>query len=256
MLDKIKENIIKNQEKLAKNEALLQKRIEKAVKLADWLKENNITNYDEAVVFDRKNNTDEAYNAIEFVNDWSKSIKFYKDENGKTHNSNERGRFETEKIEKIKQVIEKWNDKLVKESLIQNKLESIPETIKEMFEYIKASWLEFELNRKNNLKAELNTMSFKEFINKYSYEAYRHANKPNEEIIKEVETDVKYAVIDLINRVSETAGEIKSWEGIKWNGKALNGIIEGSKNTVKVETIMAGGYNIQRLHYRVLIHKI
>ena len=39
------------------------------------------------------------------------------------------------------------------------------------------------------------------------------------------------------------------------NGE-INGIAEGEKGRAKVETIGAGGYNIQCYHFRVLVNKI
>jgi hypothetical protein len=59
---------------------------------------------------------------------------------------------------------------------------------------------------------------------------------------------------ELVSRVENKAGAIKDASGlyIGSNG-SINGFIIGEKQTVEVETIFAGGYNIQRLHYRVLV---
>ncbi len=63
----------------------------------------------------------------------------------------------------------------------------------------------------------------------------------------------KYDMI--ISRVTEVVGEIKNADlYIGLNGE-LNGIVEGELGKCKVETIGAGGYNIQCFHFRVLVHK-
>lgn len=59
----------------------------------------------------------------------------------------------------------------------------------------------------------------------------------------------------LIMRIKEKAGEIVDANGLNIGvNSEINGFIKGSKATVEVRTIYAGGYNIQCLHYRVLIH--
>ena len=39
-------------------------------------------------------------------------------------------------------------------------------------------------------------------------------------------------------------------------GPVLNGIVQGELGKVRIESILAGGYNIQKLHIRVLVKSI
>lgn len=73
-----------------------------------------------------------------------------------------------------------------------------------------------------------------------------------DEVCKEKESKRK----SLINRVEKKIGSIIDARSLKigHNGD-LNGIIIGELGSVKIETIFAGGHNIQKLHYRVLIKK-
>lgn len=61
----------------------------------------------------------------------------------------------------------------------------------------------------------------------------------------------------IVARTMDHTGPITDASGlhIGKNGE-LNGIIKGPKGTVSVQTIGAGGWNIQRYHFRTLIHKI
>lgn len=70
------------------------------------------------------------------------------------------------------------------------------------------------------------------------------------------EKENKY--FDLCNRISEVVGEITDARGLsigRQHGE-LNGVVDGTKGSARIETIGAGGYNIQCFHYRVLVHKI
>lgn len=88
----------------------------------------------------------------------------------------------------------------------------------------------------------------------YEYDYYDVNTKLlREELAKEKQA--KYD--DLIKRVQEVVGDITdaSYLSIGNNGE-INGVITGTKGKATVKTISAGGYNIQRFHYRVLVHKI
>jgi len=71
---------------------------------------------------------------------------------------------------------------------------------------------------------------------------------------KNLDREVKAKKINLIARIEKKAGVIfdASYLKIGVDGN-LNGIVEGDIDKVTVTTIYAGGYNIQCLHYRVLV---
>lgn len=70
------------------------------------------------------------------------------------------------------------------------------------------------------------------------------------------EKDRKYQ--DLVKRITSITGDIVDAAGLYIGNKdgEINGIVVGEKASAKVQTISAGGYNIQCFHYRVLVHEI
>lgn len=62
---------------------------------------------------------------------------------------------------------------------------------------------------------------------------------------------------DIIDRCNAKAGGIDEveWTYIGPDGR-INGIISGPKGRFSIKSIFAGGYNIQCLHVRVLVHKL
>lgn len=67
------------------------------------------------------------------------------------------------------------------------------------------------------------------------------------------EANRKYDFI--IERTNAIVGEITDASGLSVGAKGdLNGYIVGKKGRAKIQTIGAGGYNIQRFHFRTLIN--
>lgn len=88
--------------------------------------------------------------------------------------------------------------------------------------------------------------------------SYGYSPKDREErLLKIIEREATAKEKTLIARVNKEVGLIVKALNLKvgLNGE-LNGSIKGENGTCKIETIYAGGYNIQCLHYRVLVHKV
>lgn len=73
---------------------------------------------------------------------------------------------------------------------------------------------------------------------------------------KAMEEEKRAKLLDLIGRINSVVGTITDAAGlyISSNGE-INGLIVGTEGRANVETIGAGGYNIQCFHFRTLIHE-
>lgn len=100
----------------------------------------------------------------------------------------------------------------------------------------------------NILKYRFNALTFKLYENRKNWQQILE-----KEI--EVEKNTKRAIF--VTRVKEITGKILDAKGlyIGDNGE-INGIVIGEKGKAKVETISAGGWNIQCWHFRVLVKEL
>ncbi len=74
---------------------------------------------------------------------------------------------------------------------------------------------------------------------------------------KALEAEKKAKIIDLVNRIEKVVGRIVDAENLHIGYKGdLEGVIFGEQGKAKINTIGAGGYNIQCFHFRTLIHEI
>lgn len=87
------------------------------------------------------------------------------------------------------------------------------------------------------------------------FENYLSKRWDNEWLDKILEEEMNNRLIELITKVSKITGEIVDADLYIEKGD-LNGIVTGKDGKAKVNTIGAGGYHIQRFHYRVLVKKV
>lgn len=87
---------------------------------------------------------------------------------------------------------------------------------------------------------------------------FNHGTRTWEENLErdiEIEKNRKYD--DIIERTNSIVGRITDASNLKVGQKGdLNGVIVGDRGSARVETIGAGGWNIQCYHFRTLIHKL
>lgn len=90
----------------------------------------------------------------------------------------------------------------------------------------------------------------------YSPMAIANFDREEDELQRRVDRDIQDKRYDLYVRCAKVVGVITDARGLKLgdNG-SINGGIIGEDGMANVETIWAGGYNIQRLHFRVLVKK-
>lgn len=140
-------------------------------------------------------------------------------------------------------------------------IHEIPESMKRMQTELVERWDRFDMEKRERLNEEYKALGWTEFSKKHTRADADFRYKTNEQIHKDNMNDARCLIIDLYNRVKKITGEITDWSNIRaeqgtWGFTVLNGYVEGKQGRCAVESIFAGGYNIQRLHIRVLTHEI
>lgn len=161
-------------------------------------------------------------------------------------------------IKDIKAKIAKYNEQLNKQQIKEDKLVAIPEVLQNFKQYLIDTWTEYDLNLKKHYKKEYNKIGYSKFVETYKYNAYTHMNMMKKDFVKINTKDAENLILNFIKRVEEKAGVIEDCSDLFVtegnNGYAvINGQVKGSKGVATVESIGAGGYNIQKYHIRVLV---
>ena len=137
---------------------------------------------------------------------------------------------------------------------------AIPEQLKEFRVKMVESW---DAHDKAERDAVLEEGESWWKTGKGSYSDWHRYSTLSDEKIHEDNWKAATSIIDnLLRRVEKAVGRMKSFDHLylhngNWmEGLALNGWIEGENGKVEVRSIHAGGYNIQRLHVRVLTIKM
>ena len=71
-----------------------------------------------------------------------------------------------------------------------------------------------------------------------------------------LDKEVKSKKVQFIARIEKKSGEIKDVNLRIGTDGSINGVAKGENATVDVYSIIAGGYNIQKAHYRVLVKEV
>lgn len=184
---------------------------------------------------------------VEFLNNWKENVrKYYTDLHLDV--TGERKRIKNE-IKEISPKYEEFRDKT--RMMLSWTNRPYPKYEKE-YNAIVSQYKDI-INKMHMLKNKYNDI--------YSYveEVENMVSKTSfdyvlENILKN-EWNVRYD--DLVNRVGTITGEIIDCNYLHINDTGmLDGTVIGKKGKAKVNTIGAGGWNIQRFHYRVLVRKI
>lgn len=70
-----------------------------------------------------------------------------------------------------------------------------------------------------------------------------------------IDNEMRSKMFDLAQRIGEKVGRITDAAGLHVQNGEIAGVIYGENGSATIQTIGAGGYNIQRFHFRTLVHQ-
>ena len=140
-------------------------------------------------------------------------------------------------------------------------IKDMPDVLRKLQEELVMRWDKWYMERRDKIIADYRELDYKEFSRKYTHADVVFKSKTDEQIHDDNVQAAENLIIDLIYRVRKITGEITDWSNIRATAgtggfTVLNGTVIGKEGIACVESITAGGYNIQRLHIRVLVHSV
>jgi len=175
-------------------------------------------------------------------------------------------------LEDAKATLVKYQKQLEVASSKENTLSEIPEVIKEFQENLITKWDAYDEWKKSEIRAALKNEpayrdrdAYRQFHydmrTKWGSNWYEFAYIKSEEIHKANVKAAEVLVLNLVERTVEITGKITDAKYLYLDrdnaGYAIiNGVVVGEKGKARVESIGAGGYNIQRYHIRVLVKEV
>lgn len=251
-IEKCKANIEKKQDAIYKHQAQIDKSWATLKNLG--FKSDDVEGIHKELRYIEGKNSDkfnDGYDCIVTIESKMSDIKYAK-------------RFIEHTQKRIEENLKKVEEEKAKASFI----DSLPEKVKIFMNELEENWNRYDFTKRNACKSELTRISsldYKEYAiernileKKYGGDLRELASRTDEQIKDKNKKLVEKLVLDFINNVKCKVGEITNFNNLSLNrdnqGYAiLNGSVEGTQGTAKVESIYAGGYNIQRLHIRVLV---
>lgn len=106
---------------------------------------------------------------------------------------------------------------------------------------------------------EKETIADRKFNRKWNFiMRYVDGDKLDRELLdKDLEKDANAKYDDIINRANAICGTITDASGLYIGSKGdIDGFVVGDRGKAYIQTIGAGGYNIQCFHFRTLIHEV
>lgn len=161
-------------------------------------------------------------------------------------------------IQECSKTLEKYEMQLEKEELRDEAyIKEVPEELHKLEEELIERWDEWDIKRRDLLKRRYDELGHREWWRVYSMADRDLMYSTDTEIHENNVKDSKYFVLDLLNRVKAITGNITEWGDVHLDQgnqfPLLTGWVRGDEGSAKVETILAGGHNIQRLHIRTLV---
>ena len=161
------------------------------------------------------------------------------------------------KLGKAKEADEREEKRNAKREAEQSALSEIPEVLKSFGELLVKNTFADRL-RLHKWAVEQGYPRYNDRSEKANA-IRRHYEFNEESTLKEIRRTVEALLLNLVDRVAKKCGKIVNASNLTVNagnwleGQAINGWIEGENGKARVYSIVAGGYNIQCLHVRVLV---